>query len=471
MIRNSRCGAGAWLDLGWGQTRPGEQDGGFSLLELVTAMAIFLIVGGTAISLFSRHEALLTQEQGVTGLNIGLRNALSQIQMDVVNAGSGVITGNQQIPSWPVGVTIINSNPNATPACSPSTTGATPGVYSTNCFDQLNVVMVDANTPALQLLSSYGIPSGGTCLNTNSTNCNDAPASPSSTTKYNVIGSLPTGYSSSTYASHFLAGDYVLFVDVAQLSGWQYITTAALASGGVNSSPNVQLTFYATQPGGFNYGNTNGNDLLGITTPFCNVTTTALSAAVNWYSGNYFPPDPSSPWDGQQIQIGNIPYTVSAVPSTKQLTLSGNVAAGAGQSNAPLFTSYSLTNTFYGGDWVLRLLPIQYSVDVTNPSDPKLVRTQGGVPNVVMDQVIGFKVGAVWWNNSLTLDDFQYDYNSADYGNNFTLVRAIRVSIIGRTPPSTDPTYTYTNPFDGGRYQIRGSSIVVNPRNLTMSND
>jgi hypothetical protein len=78
-----------------------------------------------------------------------------------------------------------------------------------------------------------------------------------------------------------------------------------------------------------------------------------------------------------------------------------------------------------------------------------------------MDQVIGFKVGAAWWNNPLeaTEGNFSYDYNSVDYGNNFTLVRAVRVSIIGRTAPIA------------GQYQIRGSSIVVNPRNLTMSND
>ncbi len=124
-----------------------QSDAGFSLLELVIAMSIFLIVGGTALTLFSRHETLLSKEQGTAGLNIGLRSALSQIQIDAVNAGSGVITG-AQIPAWPVGMTIVNSNPSATPTCSPASTGT----YTANCFDSLNIVMVDPRTPTTRSL-------------------------------------------------------------------------------------------------------------------------------------------------------------------------------------------------------------------------------------------------------------------------------------------------------------------------------
>ena len=82
---------------------------GFSLIELIVAMAVFLVIGGASF-LFSRHQTLLSQEQGVAGLNIGLRNALSQLQLDVVNAGYGLILG-ANVPAWPVGVTIVNSNP------------------------------------------------------------------------------------------------------------------------------------------------------------------------------------------------------------------------------------------------------------------------------------------------------------------------------------------------------------------------
>ncbi|MGO8791811.1 MAG: PilW family protein [Terriglobia bacterium] len=440
-----------------------ELPAGFSLIELVVAMAIFLVVGGTALTLFSRHETLLSQEQGTAGLNIGLRNALSQIQIDVVNGGSGVLTG-AQIPAWPVGVTITNSNPNASPICSPATTGT----YSANCFDALNVVMVDPNTPPLQLVSTYGSPTGTTCLNTNASSCTASPVTLTSTTTNTVTGSVPTGYTASTVATDFKAGDYVLFVDVAQQVGEQDYTIAKLASAGGTSGSNVQLTFDETQQGGFNYGATSGNDPLGVTTPYCYVNTTSGSPTVTWASGSYNFVTGST-WANQPIQISNTTYTVASVSSTTSLTLSSNATATL--SSAPFLTTTVPTNQFYSGDWVLRLLPIQYSVSVSNAADPQLVRTQAGVTNVVMDQVIGFKVGAVWWNSTLALNDFQYDYNSTDYNNNFSLVRAVRVSIIGRTTPSSDPTYTYVNSFDGGRYQIRGSSIVVNPRNLTMSND
>jgi hypothetical protein len=73
--------------------------------------------------------------------------------------------------------------------------------------------------------------------------------------------------------------------------------------------------------------------------------------------------------------------------------------------------------------------------------------------------------------NGASTESFTYDYQASDYSYDFTVVRAVRVTIIGRTKPSTDPTYTYHNPFDNGKYQIRGSSIIVDPRNLTMGND
>jgi prepilin-type N-terminal cleavage/methylation domain-containing protein len=440
-----------------------QSDAGFSLLELAVAMSIFLVVGGTALTLFSRHETLLSKEQGIAGLNIGLRSALSQIQVDAVNAGSGIITG-AQIPSWPVGMTIVNSNPSASPACSP----ATSGTYTANCFDSLNIVMVDPNTPPLQLVSTYGAPSGTTCLNTNGSTCTTAANTPSSTATLTLTGSVPSGYTAATVAPEYKAGDEVLLVDVSQLNGQQYFTTAKLSAVGATSGSNVQLTFYETQQGGFNYGNTIANDPIAMTSPYCYVNTTNGSATVSWNSGsNSF--TTGSAWANQQIQIGNTSYTVASVASSSSLTLTSTATATL--SAAPLYTTYALTNSFYSGDWVLRMLPIQYTVNTSNTSDPQLVRTQAGTSNVVMDQVIGFKVGAVWWNNSLNLNDFQYDYLSSDYGNNFSLLRAVRVSIIGRTTPSSDPLNTYVNPFDGGRYQIRGNSIIVNPRNLTMSND
>ena len=116
---------------------------GFSLLELLVAMAVFLTVSAVSFTLFSRHQALLSEEQLTVGLNIGLRNALAQVQLDLVNSGNGLILG-INVPAWPVGVTIQNSNP--TPAtCDP--TASNPPVYAAACFDTLNVVLADRNTP------------------------------------------------------------------------------------------------------------------------------------------------------------------------------------------------------------------------------------------------------------------------------------------------------------------------------------
>jgi hypothetical protein len=98
-----------------------------------------------------------------------------------------------------------------------------------------------------------------------------------------------------------------------------------------------------------------------------------------------------------------------------------------------------------------------------------------------MDQVIGFKVGATIWNSITSTMKTQYNYDASTYDVNnispppydsaymFSLVRSVRVSLIARTQPSTDPSFTFRNPFDGGPYQVQGASVVVDPRNLSMN--
>ena len=445
---------------------------GFSLLELIVAMTVFLVVGAASFSLFSRHEALLSQTQGIAGLNIGLRNALSQLQMDVVNAGNGLVVG-ANVPAWPVGVTITNSNPTAA-QCDP--TNFTPPQYQAACFDQLTVVMVDPKTPPVHPLTSSG---GGI-----NTYCG---ASCTVTVYGSLSGTINPGtgvaYTPAQVYSNFQNGDQVLFV-TANPTGTQYMyTTAKLTANGINCTSGcpvantVQLTF---------------NTTLG--------------------------PSASYPSGGNN-NAANDPISIT--------------------TNAP---SSELTSSFGTSDWLVRLMPIAYSVNVTNNNqDPQLIRTQlqgssgsqVSVGNVVMDQVIGFKVGAAlrnnlsefavntlgttvnmvtsggvfpssWVNQLITINNgtytvqsvatggaslllttdageqtnvtlngpitqiYPYNYLTSGYNSDYALVQAVRVTIIGRTTPSTDPTYTYRNAFDGGAYQIRGSSIIVNPRNLTM---
>jgi hypothetical protein len=126
--------------------------------------------------------------------------------------------------------------------------------------------------------------------------------------------------------------------------------------------------------------------------------------------------------------------------------------------------SNKLGTQFCNTDWVLKLAPITYSVDATDPTDPKLVRTQSGVTNVISEQVIGFKVGATIWNGTT---DNTYSFDSSSYAYDWQRVRSIRVSLIGRT--GTDGGNNFRNTFDGGPYRIESVSVVINPRNLSMN--
>lgn len=375
---------------------------GFSLIELLVAMAIFLIISSVSFTLFSRHQAVLSDEQLTVGLNIGLRNALAQIQLDVANAGNGLILG-PNVPAWPVGVTIINSNP-TTSQCNP--TASYPPVYAAACFDQLNVIIADPNAPAI-----HPCASSACTISTSAGTTANGLAPP-------VINpATGTLFTAAQVAAKFYAGDQVLFVQSCSGGGHAVgssgcaFTTAVLASAGATSTAApgcnpagcVSLTFNSTLAGG---GNHTSND----------------------------------------------PYSMT--------------------TNAP---AGELTDQFGQNDWIVRLLPINYSVntnhtDSQKQSDPQLMRTQGGTSIVLMDQVIAFKVGAALWNNSNT-STFQYNYDAATYSTpyQYNLIRSVRASLIGRTEPN--PTNPYRNPFDNGPYMIRGNSIIVDPRNLTMNND
>src|ERR1700756_4489289 len=104
---------------------------GFSLVELMVAMSVFLIVGGAVVALIRRHVPLFNTAQNQAGLNVTLRNAVAQLQMEVVNAGSSY-SANNPMPFWPIGATI-------TPATTPGACQAT-RVYTTACFDQFSLI-------------------------------------------------------------------------------------------------------------------------------------------------------------------------------------------------------------------------------------------------------------------------------------------------------------------------------------------
>ncbi len=341
-----------------------RHDRGFTLIELLVAAAIFLIVSGAAFMLLAKHQPLFNQQQNTAGLNISMRNAVAQMQIDIVNAGTGYYVG-ADIPGWPIGISILNSNPGT--GCNNPTTHT----YSSNCFDTINVIGVDPNTPP-----AHPTDNGSNCVSTTSS----------------VLFATPTGATTlAQLAADYHTGDQILVVK----SDGSQMTTAVLTHDGHVAGGKVQLQH---NPTGASGTNSSSDDPLGITT-------------------------------------------------------SANNKLGV---------------TFCSTDWVMKISPITYSVDASDPSDPKLTRRQGGTTSVLAEQIIGFKVGAATWNSSADTDNIAYYFDPSLYGNDYTLIRSVRISMIGRTAPITDPTYKFRNTFDNGPYQIQGLSVVVNPRNLSM---
>jgi len=217
------------------------------------------------------------------------------------------------------------------------------------------------------------------------------------------------------------------------------------------------------------------------------VATAATAAAL---AADYHAGDQILLVDASNTTMNTVTLTANATTVTVgakvgvQLSFypTATLAAGATNSSAhdPLgistHTNTKLATQFCADDWVLRLAPITYKVDLTTATDPKLTRTQAGSTSILAEQVIGFKVGAALENVTDSTAKYYYDSSvypaatgSATDPYNFSRVRAVRISLIGRTTPQTDPTYKYRNGFDGGPYQVEGISVVVNPRNLSMS--
>jgi prepilin-type N-terminal cleavage/methylation domain-containing protein len=346
---------------------------GFTLIELMVSLAVFLVVAGAAFSLFGAHAPLFSRQQNLAGLNITLRNIVTQMELDVVNAGNGYYPGTD-IASWPIGVTVNNSQP---AGCF----NAANQTYTATCFDTLTIIAADSATPP-----THPDPAAGSCVATDTVNTLlvDMPPAPTWT------GTL------AAYAALFHNGDQMLLIK----SDGSQMATTTLTAAGVVSGTKVQLTHSPT--------GLNANDPLGITT----------------YAAN----------------------------------------KGAGDAFAN-----KLGNQFCQPDWALKLSWTRYTVDATDPTDPKLTRQlSGSNPEVLAEQIIGFKVGASLWSGVDSGDAYDFkNYNYSDYDP--SQVRSLRISLIGRTPPNVDPVANYRNSFDGGNYQIQAMSIGVNPRNLSMN--
>jgi prepilin-type N-terminal cleavage/methylation domain-containing protein len=240
---------------------------GFSLMEMMVAMAVFLVVGGAAVQLFRRHVPLFSQQQSQTAVNVAMRNAAAQMQIDLANAGSGYYQG-INIPAWPIGLTIVNPAGGAVCFTAPSTYGA-------GCFDTLNIISADPNTPPANPTNIGGVV------------CDLSTA----TTLY----LQPTGATTAaTLAADYHTGDEILLVN----GNGSQMTTVVLTANGVVSAGLVQLTHGATAVDGSNPADpmniANVADVAKLGTQFCN-TDWAIKLSAIKYSVDTVtnPADPS----------------------------------------------------------------------------------------------------------------------------------------------------------------------------------
>jgi type II secretory pathway pseudopilin PulG len=385
----------------WPAQQKGKSEAGFSLVELLFAAAIFTIIGGATLALFAQHQPIFNQQQNLAEVNIGLRNAIAQMQLDISNAGANYYPG-INIPNYPVGVVVKNRVVASAGDCR---TG-TPLAYGSTCFDSFTIVTGDKNTPPTNPSTSTG-----GCVSTKDTTATAGDI-------YLAPSGSPTGYASAavatTAATSYKNGDQLLLVNNA---GSIYTT--------------IQLSADATTGTG------------------------ALAKFI-------------------KIPVASHSKTDSTTP--------GLNASGSSPDPYDMTTTNNnmLGDSFCNADWVLRLTPIQYSVDITDPTNPTLTRTIGGVAQTLSQktlatQIIGFKVGVSLFNNVSDTDTTTYQFDNSSYNNgtavanNFTLVRSVMVSLIGRTKPVTDPTYKFRNSFDSGAYEVQGVTVVVNPRNMSMA--
>ena len=381
--------------------------------------------------------------QGLTALNVALRNSVAELQMDVVGGGSGYFQ-NVNMPSWPVGVTIVNNMSTTGATCYNSTTKT----YSWTCFDQLTIVAAASQTiyPAIHATDNTGGTSGtANCSNTTTGTAYGQAASV-------TVNGVTTTWTLANTAAEFKSGDQLLFV--TNNGAVNKITTAVLTANATVNSTNtaVKFTFNATNADG---SNSLANDPLDIT---------ACDGNANCAASNQLgqPPKFLRHLLDNQACAHNLSrlrrawqhqsYEYAMVRSEHHF--SGHRGPKADESTEPKWgndqergdgTGYRLQGRSRSVERWHRPVELQAGDSVTT-SYNYLASTYciGGT-------------GATCTGGSLL------PYN-------FSLVRSVRVSLIGRTAPSNTDT-GFENAFDSGHYQVQGVAVVVNPRNMSMNDN
>ncbi len=416
------------------------RSGGFTLIELMVAMMVFLIIAGTAFSVFDKHMEAITHQENLSGVNLALRNATSQLQIDLSGAGENLLGS---VPNadltFSTGVVIQNNVPaiegGTAAACAPA--GGT-YAYPINsaCFDSLTI---------------FGPPSGcaATAATTNQPPVLTLVGSVDVSSGSAITANDPLGAAPATDKVCFHAGDELLLIQPA--------------SG-------LSLNCDANIPVGYCIGEVQ------------------LTAAPT-------------------VSGSNLSFSYTATGSTGAPT--GCPGASCTDPEGVLYnpqggTNFvdSLEHSFSGSTYLVDVggatSAITYSV-VQNPSnaaDTQLQRCDSNGCAVVADQIIGFKVGAALWSNEATNqpDVANYFFNSKWYCNSaiasspaancndvplqsqdendpydFSLIRSVRISLIGRTTPNADSSLSkFANGFDDGPYLVQQASVVVDLRNMSI---
>jgi prepilin-type N-terminal cleavage/methylation domain-containing protein len=232
-----------------------SKSAGFTLMELLVAMAVFTVISVAAFQLVNRHAPLYNTQQMQAALNVSMRNAATQLQIDAVNAGSGYYTG-ANVPAWPVGLT-INNRP-ATTTCYDSTTNT----YANTCFDELNIIVADPSTPVGRPSSANTGQAG--CL-TSAQNINTSGAGTMTIYVNPVMATAPTAAQLTAYANNFKANDQILLIT----QDGQRLTTSKLISDGQVNGSSVKLVINQTQASGAmttaSASGPGANDPIGVT--------------------------------------------------------------------------------------------------------------------------------------------------------------------------------------------------------------
>lgn len=409
---------------------------GFSLIELLVATAVFTVVASAAFSLFAQHVSVATQQQKLSGVNIGLRNAMSQLEVDLAAASQNLLASVQIAGVQPFGLGVIvqNNVPGVAASCAPDT-------------------------------SNWSYPASSACFDSFT----------------------------------------IIYPKKCNLAGGIYAPVLTISNANKGTDLVVNSIMFGTDPNnGANLTNdsscfTTGDEVL-VLQP--NSTSSCGGASQSNYCMSAVALTKDAQLSGGKIQLQHNPTGAGGLASncpgascTDPLGAIYNSSGGSNYTNA-------LGQKFGDGAYIIDLgqgaNDITYAVQA-NPadaSDLQLLRCAGTSctstnAQSVTDQVIGFKIGAALWDNEQAnaTDLANYFYNAGNYcnsaltgadctatpptandPNDFSLIRAVRISMIGRTPPSGNPALAkFKNGFDGGPYLVQQASVVVDLRGMSIN--